>query len=156
MYDTYESWSDPASGRRLRRRALGSCSSGKLVLRANGHGADLYWLGDDPTNILDYRLQRYGRPRMRATCLWHVTKLPPGRYWVDINRRGGGCELFVISAALPLSVEPPPVQSPLDQLFGRAVLHSPPPRKPIFLRRPPIVSPHLSQSSLFSHFAQIR
>ena len=132
-----EQWSDVRTGVRRRRNSLGYVTYGTLVCRPNGNGGhSLYFLGDNPKGALDRTLASRSKPSRLKPELYHLVDLPIGEYWVDIERTGGGAELYKIFPALPLEVDPIPVQSPLDQLFGRAQLHPPLPRKLIYISRP--------------------
>jgi hypothetical protein len=132
-----EFWTSPLTGIRQRRSLIGACLFGRLVLRANGAGWHLYFVGDDAFASLDSRLRGRCKKQLQrlAPDVWYCVHLPAGQYFVDPNRPGGGCDLYQIFPAPPLKVAPPIVAAP-GPLFGIATRHQPLPRKPIYIFRP--------------------
>jgi hypothetical protein len=123
----------------MRRNFLGTCLYGKFVLRANDNGWDLYWVGKGhPLAALDRNLRNRVSPKRLTDTMFWLCQLPQGHYYVEPDRSGVGCELFKILPAFPLPAPDKPMvpPSPLEALFGRAVLPPPPPRQPIFISRP--------------------
>ena len=127
-----ESFTDPNNGVRMRRDCLGTVNFGKLVLRANETGFDVYWFGKGhPLAALDRNFRNRISPKRLTDTMFWLCQLPHGHYHVDPDRSGVGCELFEIHRALPLAHEDKPMVPPSP--IGVAAM---PPRQPIFISRP--------------------
>jgi hypothetical protein len=116
----------------MRRNVLGAVNFGKLVLRANDNGWDLYWVGKGhPFAALDRNLRNRVSPKRLSDSIFWLCPLPQGYYHVEPDRSGVGCELFAIHRALPLPAPDKPMVPPPP--IGIAAK---PPRQPIFISRP--------------------
>ena len=106
-----ERWSHgstPLPGQELRRELLGTCANGRLFLRPNGKGIDLYWSNSNLSPGFDEKL----RALIKAPAPVAVTKpvnglhlgcLPPGRYLVAPRRVISGCQLWRVWRFIRLS-----------------------------------------------------
>ena len=68
-----ERWShgsNPLTGQELRRELLGTCANGRLFLRPNGKGIDLYWSNSNLSPGFDEKL----RALLKTTAPIAVTK----------------------------------------------------------------------------------
>ena len=65
-----EPWIDPLTGQELHRELLGTCANGRLFLRPNGKGIDLYWSNSNLSPGFDEKL----RALIKAPAPIAVTK----------------------------------------------------------------------------------
>jgi hypothetical protein len=130
-----ESFTDPNTGVRMRRNWLGAVNFGKLVLRANDKGWDLYWAGKGghPLAACDRNLRNRVNPKRLSDSIFWLCPLPQGHYHVAPDRLNVGYELFEIHRPLPLPAEDKPMPPPSP--IGIAAM---PRRQPIFISRPTV------------------
>src|SRR5215472_7133224 len=86
-----ESWIDPGTGQRLKRVALGACSSGQLILNPIGHNGpvELLWRGPHLNRrTLSPALLETVKAGWCTMChkppdTWHAIKLRDELFWLS-------------------------------------------------------------------------